>query len=603
MSILPVRRVTLVGPLAAKESALEGLQDLGCLHPESEPAGDAATGADRPQARRALAYLLASPVRRHAARSDEPFDAAAVEREALRVEARTRALDEERRAIRRRLRVLEPWGEHDLDPAWLARGLRLWFYVVPHWQLARLPTDDVAWQVVARDQGHCWVVVLSADEPCHMPCARDHTGSVSLRELRRRLQDIESELDDLLVQRIGLTRWCTALAAELARIEDAAARRDVARGTRDGNGLFVLTGWAPAAAWPALQRLADVHRLVVVADDPAPGEQPPTLLSNAGAAKAGQALLGFFVTPGYRSWDPSAWVLVSFTVFFGMVVGDAGYALLLAAALGAWMLTRRGRAVRRQAPEAHRFALGLVASTALFGVLTGSWFGLAPPPGHLLASAALLSDAGLGGMMALSLAVGVLHLGLASLAAARASRGWRRAGACGWALLLAGAAGLGTARAWPDGAPPWLQDAASVLAVAGGCFALFSALAEEAGWGGRAAALLKAVMRLPGLLGDTLSYLRLFALALAGAAMAAAMNELAAKVVAGVPAFGVLLAGILLLIGHGLNLVLGVAGALVHGLRLNFIEFLNWSGVAEGRPFVAFRRKDHPPWTPLSQRS
>jgi ABC-type uncharacterized transport system permease subunit len=82
-----------------------------------------------------------------------------------------------------------------------------------------------------------------------------------------------------------------------------------------------------------------------------------------------------------------------------------------------------------------------------------------------------------------------------------------------------------------------------------------------------------------------------------GVLLAAAINRLAAQSFDQVPALGALLGAALLLLGHSLNIVLGVAGGFVHGLRLNFIEFLNWGGVSEGRPFVAFQLKDRSPWT------
>jgi V/A-type H+-transporting ATPase subunit I len=197
----------------------------------------------------------------------------------------------------------------------------------------------------------------------------------------------------------------------------------------------------------------------------------------------------------------------------------------------------------------------------------------------------------------------VAHLSLANLAQARVSRGWTRVGALGWAGVLVGAAAWG----WlAMAAPATLAAQAPWTLLAQGLFAvsllavLLSALVPGEGLLGRLAALLSTVMRLPGALGDTLSYLRLFALGFAGASLASAFNDLAQQARGGVPGLGVLLAALVLLLGHGLNLVLGIAGAFVHGLRLNFIEFLNWSGVEEGRRFLPFHRKDQAPWTPPS---
>lgn len=596
MSIAAMERLTLIGPAHAKEAALQQAQTLGCLH--IEPLDRRDDGAvDRPQARRALAFLMASPLRRHPAHSAEHFDAEAVEAEALHIEARLRALDEEKRALLRRLRVLAPWGDYRLDPELLARGLRLWFYVLPHWRLAQMPEGLTAWQVVARDQRNCWVAVVHPDEPIGMPVAREHTGSTALHALQRQLDDLDAEHDDLLAQRMALTRWCDALARSLTRLEDEGERRRAAGLTWEGDGLFALSAWAPAAALPELRAMSERIGLALLVHEAGADEQPPTLLDNRGIAASGQRLLGIFLTPAYRSWDPSLWVLAAFVLFFGMVMADAGYAMVMLLVLLALRLKRRRPAA--DGTSGWPLAWLLVASTGLWGLLTGTWFGTTLPAGHALSALVLLDGSDFERMMRLALLIGVVHLALASLAQARRATGWARVAAAGWSALLAGGGltALAIDLGWHDAVR-----LGGLGLLAGGAFAaLGAAVVQGRGLAGRAAALLAGVMRLPSALGDTLSYLRLFALGFAGASLAAAFNDLARQTLHGVPGFGVLLAGLLLLLGHTLNLLLGIAGGFVHGLRLNFIEFLNWSGIEEGRPFKPFKLKDAPPWTQRPQ--
>lgn len=604
MSIAPLVHLTVLGPQRDKDSTLQRLQDLGCLHIDTLAAAQERLDEGRAQAQRALAFLSATPLKRHAARADAAFDAAATVREALRIEARQQALEEEKRTVRKRLRVLRPWGHYQLDPDLLARGLRLWFYVVPHWQLDQMPADLTAWTVVAADTRDRWVAVVHPDEPRNMPVPRAHTGSQSLRALEQQLHALHTEQDELQAARLALTRWCDALARSLDQLDDEAARLCVARQTWEDGTLFALVAWAPAAALPALQALADAAGLALVSQPPDADHRPPTWQHNEGSAREGQSLLNVFLTPGYRSWDPSAWVLVAFVLFFGMVMADAGYACVLGAVWVAWALRRR---MRRPAPAGRQSPPVLpgllVASTAVWGLLTGTWFGQPLSADPAWADWVLLDGADVQTMMQVSLAVGVAHLSLANLAQARVSRGWTRVGALGWAGVLVGAAAWG----WlAMAAPATLAAQAPWTLLAQGLFAvsllavLLSALVPGEGLLGRLAALLSTVMRLPGALGDTLSYLRLFALGFAGASLAGAFNDLAQQARGGVPGLGVLLAALVLLLGHGLNLVLGIAGAFVHGLRLNFIEFLNWSGVEEGRRFLPFHRKDQAPWTPPS---
>jgi len=605
MSISPVVKVAIFGVAARKDGVLRRLQALACLHvvPQDRlepPAASLVAGAraTRPETRRALAFLLASPLRRHPA-SAQGFDPQVIERRALEIEERLHQLDEAVRRLRLRLRTLEPWGHYALDAQLLAKGLRLWFYAVPHYLVHRIPNQVTAWQVVARDNRHSYVAVLHPDEPEGMPAERDHTGSVSLHDLQQRLQALLAEHDDLLGERVALTRWCEPLAACLTRLEDDAARLWVAQQAWEANGLFALSAWAPEAAMFALRELADETGTALVSYAPDASDAPPTLLHNEGPSLAGQALLGIFLVPGYRAWDPSAWVLLAFALFFGMVMADAGYALVMGGLLllgrGLDRQRRRGGQGVQDPLQLHALAWLLVTSTGLWGVATGTWFGASASAGSWAGGLMLLNAADFRLMMRVSILTGLTHLVLANLAHARRSGGWDRWAALGWAAVLVGGGlfGFSQGLAWQGRA----GTAGLVLAGLGLLLALAAALVQAPGVGGKLGALFNTLMRLPGALGDTLSYLRLFALGYAGAALATAFNDLAVQVMNGVPGFGVLLAMLLLLIGHGMNLVLGVAGGFVHGLRLNFIEFLNWAGIDEGRPFQAFKLKDGPPWT------
>jgi V/A-type H+-transporting ATPase subunit I len=102
--------------------------------------------------------------------------------------------------------------------------------------------------------------------------------------------------------------------------------------------------------------------------------------------------------------------------------------------------------------------------------------------------------------------------------------------------------------------------------------------------------------KISGAFGDILSYLRLFALGLASASLATAFNDMAAGIRSSVPGIGLFLALLVLAFGHTLNLLLGISSGVIHGLRLNVIEFFNWGLKDEGRLFTPFRRKEGSTW-------
>ena len=98
-----------------------------------------------------------------------------------------------------------------------------------------------------------------------------------------------------------------------------------------------------------------------------------------------------------------------------------------------------------------------------------------------------------------------------------------------------------------------------------------------------------------GMFGDVLSYMRLFALGLASASLALTFNSLAVQMKDAVPGLGLLLAILLLCIGHTLNLGLSIMSGVVHGLRLNFMEFYKWAMPEEGKAFRRFARREVQP--------
>jgi len=168
---------------------------------------------------------------------------------------------------------------------------------------------------------------------------------------------------------------------------------------------------------------------------------------------------------------------------------------------------------------------------------------------------------------------------------ALAHAGWVAAMLGGFAVWLGG----------DEGAPGWLGTSGH-WGIGLGLLAVFAFASERAVHDLRGALLwlLDGVRALTGvtrIFGDVLSYLRLFALGLASASLALTFNDLARQ--AGeVQGPGLLYAILILLAGHLLNLLLAVMSGVVHGLRLNYIEFYNWALSGEGYAFQPFRKRE-----------
>lgn len=594
MSIVSLHKITLYGHMNDKGAVLENLQAMGCLHiiplqPERSAPGD---GGPTSQAREALKFLLSCRQKRRQVRDPSKFDAAAVEEKALEIRKRMQTLEDERDFLRQRIADVRPWGDFTYPPLEALQGLRLWFFIVPLNDMRHLKETRLIWQVVARDNRFAYVVVISEDEPQGMPVLRTRTGSKPLSALELRLDDVELELEDLQAERAGLTRWCRLYASSLFQLEDKEALVHATRHTFDDPPLFALQAWGPSEEIPRLNRYAKENGLALEMEEPRPQDNPPTLLRNRPSLSAGQDLVSFYMTPSYWLWDPSTVVFFSFAIFFAMILSDAGYALVMGLGVGmGWKKMGQSDGGRRL----RVLFAALVGSTAAWGVLAGSYFGFTPSEGSLPGKFHTMDINDFDTMMRLSIFIGAGHLVLANLADMR--RRGMNPGALvplGWILIFVGAVLLWMGADKDAATTVWKVSWSTAMILGAGAVVFFTP--ADGPLRKRLAAGMLALTKITNAFGDALSYLRLFALGLASASLAVAFNDLARQVRSELPGFGLLLALLVFLIGHSLNFALAIVSGFIHGLRLNFIEFFNWSIPEEGKPFRAFSRKETSAW-------
>jgi len=596
MAVLPLRRISVLGPLADKHEALEQLQELGCVHLiASIPAKDeeGPTSDEGRDARDALRFLEDCQTRRHQVAPETRFDMPRIVARALDNKRNLRERVDRREFLLQRMGLLGKWGDFRLPPGGDIAGYRLWFYVVPFAQMDKVRASDLIWQEVRRGYRHTYVVVVSKKEPevTAMPVPRTHTGSVSLRRLREELEQLERQIEDLSAERASLTRWVDRLRDNLYAAEDRAALARAVDGTWSEKHVFAIQGWAPEAAIERIRGFTDSAGLALLERKPASREAPPTLLDNTEQLGGGQEIVSFWQLPGYHDFDPSSVVAISFATFFAMIMSDAGYALVLAAILA--LFWRRMR-TWQSGPQLRNLGLLIVGMSVIYGVLVGSYFGVNPDAGTLAANFQILDVQDYQAMMRLVIMIGAAHLALGNAMAAWSSLGRHVAwGRFGWAGAIVG--GLLLWLGWqrdPDGTVA----RSGMLLMAAGLVAILLFSGEQHVWRTKdmAKRLMQGGLALTSVtraFGDVLSYLRLFALGLASASLAMTFNDLAGQVQENAGRAGPFLAAMLLLVGHTLNFVLIMMSAVVHGLRLNLIEFFNWSVTEEGYPFRAFHRR------------
>lgn len=597
MSIVSLKKLTLCGLPRDKPKVLTDLQALGLLHliasnPNASQAPSEFTQSELAhRALRALKYLAQCPHKRHQVAEAGGFDLEQQVKRVLEIQAKTRKLSDQRDSLLKRIKEIEPWGnfylpEEDLGLA----GLKMWFYIVPKQLMRNLAKGDLVWQVVYKDNLFDYVVVMAEQEPSPsiMPVARTHTGKVPLSELKSELNAAVLALEDLQAERESLTRWMGLIAANLNKAHDEADLKNAHALCLDRDGMFIVQAWAAASDLPTIRQFAEQQNLALLSADVGPNDNPPTLLKNPPRLSGGQDLVNFYQTPNYFDWDPSPVVFFSFALFFAMIVSDAGYGaffgLLLAfkwRSLGGSQKGRRFRAL----------ALMVVLATLIWGVLTGGYFGYTPKPEDGVWADLHIFDMGnFDLMMRVSVIVGVGHITLANAIKAFQRRHSLKAlSDIGWLLIVW--SGYVVA-AMPSSTI--VKPAHAVLVAGGLLVLLFSSgrpLAKPMDGLWRLLDGLKSLAGITNLFGNVLSYLRLFALGMAGVSLALTFNQLAMQVQHALPGVGLFLSLLILLLGHTLNIMLCILSGVVHGLRLNFIEFYNWSVSDEGYPFKAFAKK------------
>lgn len=596
MAIVKLKKLTFCGLIEEKARVLDQLQTMGDLHlislSKSKRSRERAMGHQTERAIEALRYLNACPHKRQQVRIAKNFDLDHVVEQVLQLKSKTRELKDRFDVLQKRIKELEPWGDFHLPETGLLAEQRLWFYIIPKRLMKQLHECNYVWQTVYQNNLFCYVVVISETEPPEnaLPVARTHSGSQPLSTLENQRIELELALEDLQAQRESLTRWIMLMSVHFNKTRNLDDLKQAQTLTHDEAGVFVLQGWLPEKQVDRYRDFAEAQGLALLVEEPTVEDRPPTLLVNPPPLAGGEDLINFYQTPNYQGWDPSLMVFFSFSLFFAIITSDAGYAAVYAVILASkWRhlgMDIKGRRIRI-------LAANTIILSILWGILCGSYFGYSPKADSALDALKFFELQDFDGMMRFSIAIGVAHIALANLIKAwQLKTSIQALAPLGWIGMVTGGFCYWLAM---DHDSSLLRSAGEVgLGLGSLLVVLFSSERQVKHWSDLIWRLMNGVeslVNITKLFGDVLSYMRLFALGLAGASLALTFNNLAEQVFHSMPGPGLLLSILILLLGHTLNLMLCILSGLVHGLRLNFIEFYNWSVSDEGYPFKAFSKK------------
>ncbi len=601
MSIAALKKLTLIGEVSEKNAIMEQFQTFGLAHlitlseQTLEQSTDVLDGV-----REALNYLVNAPHKRRMQFPTESVELSEVIDRVIKNKiAREDAIDQIE-LIRARRRLLSVWGDFEYPPLDELDQHRVWLYLVPLSKESLLEDVELPWKIINRDHKNIYLVVIAVNEPDaeQVPFQRAHIGPNSLSRLTELKNEALVNLEDLNAERQSLTRWIMPLTLSLNDAINAHELKSAEQRVLDLGDFFILQSWVPEESLSLFEEWAESLPVAYQLDAPTLDELPPTLLMNGSVMGGGEEAVSFFQLPGYRSWDPSTVIFFSFSLFFSMIMADAGYALVLGGILLVnWRKLSRGS---ETSVRIRNLWLSLVTAAFVYGVMVGSYFGITPPDGNILATLHVLDMNDFSAMMKLSIGAGVLHLVIANSMVAWGRRDSLVAlSSVGWVLTIAGAftlwlsymrvTDLDIAGAFP----------LKIMIVGIVLILLFSG--ERKLNSGKNAFLqlfdgFAALYGLSKAFGDVLSYMRLFALGLSSASLAVTFNNLAVEARDSVSAGGFILFALIILLGHGLNFVLGIMSGVIHGLRLNLLEFYNWGVKGEGYPFRAFKKRGESKW-------
>ncbi len=505
--------------------------------------------------------------------------------------------------------LYEPWGKFSKEriAGLTEAGWDLRFFTVPDRKYLPEWEDQFHATIINEQRGQKYFVTITPAGESEKPDAdvfifpQESEESIrgNIKQLREEQLQLIAHLDNIAVnslKRLKHYRETISEVTDFLQVENAS------QGLVEEK-VIALEGWIPVTQEADMKEFLQSREVYYELSIPTPDEDVPVLLENNRFTKLFEPITEMFALPNYHELDPTPFFAPFFMLFFGLCMGDGGYGLLIW--LVCFLLAKKAKPAMKGYLVLGEY-LGL--ATVVVGLLTGSFFGIALDAVEWSwlkgVKQYFVTEANYGQylngynpMMVVAVVIGIIQIlfGMCLSAAKLTKQFGFKYGmsTIAWvvALILLGVTfGL-----------PALGVALPVILT----YILYGVITvcafvivfmNSPGKGvlmNFGSALWGTYNMATGLLGDTLSYIRLFALGLTGSILGGVFNTLAFDLTVSLPVVARFVAVLLiLLIGHAINFGLCMIGAFVHPMRLTFVEFYKNAGFeGGGKKYSPFRRR------------
>lgn len=634
--IVPMKKVSLIVLSKERREALRNLRKLGVLHVEElQGSSDELASCKDHSSKITKALGLLSEIKPG---KNEKISQTLVGKDAaFDIAQKIISLSDEKKACLDRITAdtaelerLSKWGNIDpKDFSDLAeKGIYLSLYEIPSdkYSLVGDKAKTVLVSSAVPDKAHKRFVLVSGkplaanERPEDIPPEAYQVvlPRISTEGFKAEIEQNKKRIDEIGIEMKSLVQYRDSLKNSTSEIAKDIEFENLYSGMGTEEKLSWLTGFVPVDSLSKFEDFAKKEKWAYAASDPSDDDNVPTKLKNNKFVSLIYPLTDFLGTvPGYHEYDISGWFLVFFLVFFGMIFGDGGYGALVTAA--ALFFIMKSCAKKQKVAPMLKLVLLLGLATMLWGVVTCTWFGIEPqhlpswlkeisvkPLSNAYSNVEWLpfwtADTSNGTLTtANNLQIFCFTLALLQLCVAHIKgmarqlkeKSLKCIAEFGSFIELIGMywvvlSMVVNSKVFPmvGGDVYGLPWGTVSIALVGIGFALSFIFANYEGSIGKSILeslknIISVLLGVVNVFSDIVSYIRLWAVGLAGAAISGTVNTMAGPMIGHAAMFLVLI--ILLVFGHGLNMMLNLLSVIVHGVRLNTLEFSNhlgmsWSG-------------------------